>query len=91
LGTGQGLVVVGVPRWYTDGRDDDIVSAVGTDCVYRDRVCQWSWRWYRAMVHWMHHHDATPIRVASWDVLTVVGVGEVGAACGEVVIQFNTV
>jgi len=35
--------------------------------------------------------DATPTRVASWDVLTVVEVGEVGAACGEVVIQFNAV
>jgi hypothetical protein len=35
--------------------------------------------------------DATPVRVASRGVLMVVGVGEVGAACGEVVIQFNAV
>jgi hypothetical protein len=35
--------------------------------------------------------NATPTRVASQDVLMVVGVGEVGAACGEVVIQFNAV
>jgi hypothetical protein len=35
--------------------------------------------------------DATPARVASRDVLMVVGVGEVGAACGEVVIRFNAV
>jgi hypothetical protein len=55
LGTGQGWVVVGVPRWYRDSRDDDVVGAVGTDRVYHDRVCQQSWRWYRAMVHWMHH------------------------------------
>jgi hypothetical protein len=41
---------------------------------------------------WLHGGgDATPTRVASWDVLTVVGVGEVGAVCGEVVIRFNTV
>src|SRR5882762_3338391 len=33
--------------------------------------------------------DATPTRVASQDVLMVVGVGEVGVVCGEVVIQFN--
>ena len=52
---GQGWVVVGVPRWYTDGGDDDDVGAVGTDHVYCDWVCQWSWRWYGAMVHWMHH------------------------------------
>jgi hypothetical protein len=59
LGTGQGQgqwwVVVGVPRWYMDGRDDIVVGAVGTDCVYCDRVCQQSWRWYRVMVHCVHH------------------------------------
>jgi hypothetical protein len=46
---------VGVPRWYTDGGDDDNVGAVGTDRVHRDRVCQQSWHWYGVMVHWMHH------------------------------------
>jgi hypothetical protein len=25
------------------------------NCVYHDWVHQWSWRWYRVMVHWMHH------------------------------------
>jgi hypothetical protein len=35
--------------------------------------------------------NATPARVASRDVLTVVGVGEVGVACGKVVIRFNAV
>jgi hypothetical protein len=33
----------------------------------------------------------TPARMTSQDVLTVVGVGEVGVACGKVVIQFNAV
>jgi len=54
-GQGQWWVVVGVPRWYTDGMDDDNVGAVGTDCVYRDQVCQQSWQWYRVMVHCVHH------------------------------------
>jgi hypothetical protein len=35
--------------------------------------------------------NVTSARVASQDVLTVVGVGEVGVVCGEVVIRFNTV
>jgi hypothetical protein len=48
LGTGQGQwwVVVGVPRWYMDGRDDDDVGAVSTDRMHRDRVHQRSWHWY---------------------------------------------
>jgi hypothetical protein len=50
-------VVVGVPRWYTDGGDVVVISAVGTDRVYRDRVCQQSWQWYGVMVHWMHRGD----------------------------------
>jgi hypothetical protein len=73
LGTGQGQgqeqwwVVVGVPRWYTDGRDDDDVGAVGTDRVHRDRVRQQSWHWYGVMVHWMHHRgdDGDAIIVVS--------------------------
>jgi hypothetical protein len=59
MGQGQGQewwwVVVGVPRWYTDGADDVIVGAVGTNCVNHDRVCQQSWWWYGVMVHCMHH------------------------------------
>ena len=60
-------MVVGVPRWYTDGRDDIVVSTVGTDCMYRDQVCQQSWRWYGVMVHWMHHRgdDGNAIVVVS--------------------------
>ena len=49
-GLGQWWVVVGVPMWYTDGGDDDVVGAVGTDRVYRDRVCQRSWQWYGVLL-----------------------------------------
>jgi len=48
-------VVVGFPRWYTDGRDDIVVSTVGTDCMYRDQVCPTELAVVRVMVHWMHH------------------------------------
>jgi len=51
-GQGQWWVVVGVPRWYTDGGDDVVV---GTDHMYRDQVCQWGWWWYGVMVHSVHH------------------------------------
>jgi len=60
LGTGQGQwwVVVGVPRWYTDGGDDNVVGTVGTDRMHHNWVHQQSWHWYGAMVHWMHHRGS---------------------------------
>jgi hypothetical protein len=52
----------------------------------------WWWVGWPTDTSWLHGGgDATPVRVASRDVLMVVGVGEVGTVCDKVVIWFDAV
>src|ERR1700683_1208967 len=50
-------MMVGALMWArTNGEGNDIVSAVGTSCMYCN--CNWQWGWWHngAVVHqWVHH------------------------------------